>query len=81
MKHELSEQAKALKHGIYQHYKGGIYQVLGVCRHSETLEEMVVYMPLYGEYQWWVRPLGMFFDSVENNGEVKNRFNYLGQNH
>ena len=46
--------------GVYQHYKGKSYEVTGVAKHSETLEELVVYRALYGKYDLWVRPLGMF---------------------
>ncbi|MCX6791152.1 MAG: DUF1653 domain-containing protein, partial [Candidatus Gribaldobacteria bacterium] len=54
-----SENAQNLKRGVYQHYKGNFYEVLGVARHSETLEEMVVYKALYGDNDVWVRPLAM----------------------
>lgn len=54
---KLSPEAKSLKLGIYEHYKGNKYQVLGVAVHSETLEELVVYKALYGEELTWVRPL------------------------
>jgi cyclomaltodextrinase / maltogenic alpha-amylase / neopullulanase len=80
MKQELSERATELKPGIYQHYKGNLYQVLGVCRHSETLEEMVVYMAMYGSFGWWVRPLDMFMETVEKDGNKMERFKFTGQN-
>jgi hypothetical protein len=80
MEHELSELALGLKPGVYQHYKGNFYQVLGVCRHSETLEEMVVYQAFYGSYGWWVRPLKMFLENVEKDGQTFSRFKYIGQN-
>ena len=54
--------------GIYKHYKGNLYKVLGIAQHSETLEDMVVYQALYGEYGLWVRPAAMFEEMV---GEVK----------
>lgn len=60
--------------GIYQHYKGPEYQVLAVARHSETEEYHVVYKPLYGEQALWVRPLAIFADFVEINGEQVPRF-------
>jgi hypothetical protein len=50
--------------GIYRHYKGQRYQVLGLARHSETLEELVVYRALYGEHGLWVRPAAMFAETV-----------------
>lgn len=54
----------AVSPGHYRHYKGGNYQVLGVARHSETEEPMVVYRCLYGDYSLWVRPLVMFVETV-----------------
>ncbi|WP_125560900.1 MULTISPECIES: DUF1653 domain-containing protein [Pseudoalteromonas] len=69
---------KELKPGIYQHYKGPKYQVLFVATHSETEEAMVVYQTLYGDYDHWVRPLSMFSETVEIEGEQMPRFNYLG---
>ena len=53
-----------LKKGIYQHYKGQLYQVLHVATHSETQEILVVYQCLYGDYSIWVRPLEMFKESI-----------------
>ena len=63
--------------GIYQHFKGNYYKVIGIAKHSETLEEMVVYQALYGEYGLWVRPVSMFDEKVEVNGEIKKRFTYI----
>lgn len=60
--------------GIYQHYKGPEYQVLGVAKHSETEEEHVVYRALYGEEGLWIRPLSMFTEQVEKDGQVIPRF-------
>lgn len=48
--------------GLYKHFKGNLYEVIGNAYHSETLEEMVVYKALYGEGRLWVRPISMFFD-------------------
>ena len=59
---------------IYEHYKGMRYQIIGIAKHSETLEEMVVYQALYGDGQIWVRPKNMFFEMVEIKGEVIPRF-------
>lgn len=63
--------------GKYQHYKGNYYQVLGVARHSETLEDLVVYQALYGDHGLWVRPLAMFCENVEVKGVVVPRFRYV----
>lgn len=60
--------------GRYRHYKGGEYEVVGVARHSETLEPLVVYRPLYGEGALWVRPHAMFFGDVEIGGVRQPRF-------
>ena len=66
-----------IQKGIYKHYKGNEYEVLMVAKHSETEEEMVVYRALYGEYDTWVRPLTMFTEKVEVNGEMVDRFQFL----
>jgi hypothetical protein len=60
--------------GVYRHYKGQRYQVLGTARHSETLEELVVYRALYGERGLWVRPAGMFGQTVLVDGQPVPRF-------
>ena len=60
--------------GIYQHYKGNKYRVLGVAKHTETLEELVVYQGLYGSHEIWVRPLAMFWETVEVDGKTIPRF-------
>lgn len=60
--------------GRYRHYKGGDYEVLGVARHSETLEPLVVYRPLYNASGLWVRPHAMFFGTLEVDGAVLQRF-------
>lgn len=60
--------------GRYRHYKGGEYEVVGVARHSETLEPLVVYRPLYNASGLWVRPHGMFFEEVEIDGVNRPRF-------
>lgn len=64
----------AIELGVYRHYKGGEYEVIGVARHSETHEPLVVYRPLYNNTGWWVRPHAMFFESVEVNGVRRARF-------
>ena len=63
--------------GRYRHYKGGEYDVLGVARHSESEEALVVYRPRYGERGLWVRPLAMFLETVVVNGEPLPRFEWL----
>lgn len=60
--------------GLYEHYKGMRYEVLGTARHSETLEPMVVYRALYGGYGLWVRPAAMFLEAVEVDGIYRKRF-------
>jgi len=64
--------------GVYRHYKGNHYEVLGFARHSETLEDMVIYKALYGERATWVRPLSMWDNPIEVNGETVKRFEYIG---
>jgi hypothetical protein len=64
--------------GRYRHYKGNEYELVGVARHSETLEPMVVYRPLYGEGALWVRPYAMFFENVVIDGIEQRRFQPIG---
>ena len=66
-----------LKPGIYRHFKGGLYQVLHVARHSETQEAYVVYRALYGARGLWVRPLAMFMERIERDGVVLPRFAWV----
>ncbi len=68
-----------IKPGKYRHYKGNEYEVIGTAKHSETLEEMVVYRALYGEHGLWVRPAHMWSEIVEVNGEKVERFSYIGE--
>lgn len=63
-----------LQPGLYRHYKGPEYRVYGVATHSESEEQVVVYQALYGDYGLWVRPLSMFRETVEVNGETLPRF-------
>lgn len=70
-----------LQRGIYQHYKGKLYQVFHVATHSETEEKLVVYQCLYGDYSMWVRPLSMFTETVEIEGEVIPRFKLIQETH
>lgn len=60
--------------GMYRHYKGGLYEVIGMARHSETLETLVLYKALYGDHGLWVRPLAMFRETVEVAGRRLPRF-------
>ena len=64
--------------GRYRHYKGREYTVIGVARHSETEEELVVYRQEYDDHGLWVRPLTMFLENVEVQGKATPRFQYLG---
>ena len=71
-----------LKPGIYRHYKGKEYEVIGIAKHSETLEDMVVYKALYesdkfDKDQLWIRPLSMFVENVVVEGKEISRFEYL----
>lgn len=67
----------AIPPGRYRHYKGHEYTVLGIARHSETLEELVVYRPEYGEGGLWVRPKTMFVETVQVDGVSVPRFQFL----
>jgi hypothetical protein len=64
--------------GRYRHYKGNDYVVLGLARHSETEEELVVYRQDYGDQSWWVRPKAMFFETIEIDGRRVERFRHIG---
>lgn len=67
-----------IKPGKYRHFKGNEYEVIGTARHSETMEEMVVYRALYGEFGLWVRPASMWEEIVERDGKTYRRFTYIG---
>ena len=67
-----------LQLGTYEHYKNGRDEVTGVAKHSETLEELVVYRAMYGEKQIWIRPLKMFMETVEVAGKKVPRFRFVG---
>ena len=73
----LSNKAKSLKLGIYEHYKKKRYKVIGVALHSETLKELVIYKALYGEGLIWVRPLDIFLEDVEIEGVKQPRFKFI----
>jgi len=68
-----------IKLGKYRHFKGKEYEVIGVAKHSETLEDFVVYKALYGDNDIWIRPLNMFLEEVEFNGQKVKRFEYIGK--
>jgi len=68
-----------IKPGRYRHFKGNEYEVIGLARHSETQEEMVVYRALYGDFGLWVRPARMWNETVERDGKTFRRFTYIGQ--
>jgi hypothetical protein len=67
-----------IRMGIYRHFKGNCYQVIGVARHSETLEPHVVYRALYGEGGLWVRPASMWNEIVYRDGISQPRFTFIG---
>jgi len=73
------ENTPAAKIGKYRHHKGKEYELLGIARHSETLEDFVVYRALYGDYQLWIRPKAMFFEQIHKDGKDVWRFEYIGE--
>lgn len=70
---------ESIKPGRYRHFKGKEYEVLGVARHSETEEELVVYRALYGDFGLWVRPVSMWNEAVERDSKTFRRFTYIGE--
>jgi hypothetical protein len=67
-----------IKLGTYRHFKGNTYKVVMIAKHSETLEDFVVYQALYGEKGMWIRPLAMFEEMVQVEGQAVKRFAYVG---
>lgn len=70
----MAENQAELVGRTFRHFKGNLYRLEGFAKDSETLEEMVVYRTLYGERGLWVRPVKMFFETVERNGRTMKRF-------
>ena len=68
-----------IKLGKYRHFKGNLYEVTGLAKNSETLEDMVVYRALYGDCELWVRPASMWNETVERDGVTYKRFTYIGE--
>lgn len=68
-----------LKKGKYRHFKGNYYELIDIARHSETMEEMVVYRALYVERGLWVRPASMWTEEICRNGYTGPRFTYIGE--
>ena len=66
-----------IRMGIYRHFKGNLYEVQAIAKHSETQEDYVVYKALYGEGGLWVRPAAMFAEKIERDGRVMDRFEFL----
>ena len=75
----MTDPAPPIPLGLYRHFKGGEYEVIGLARHSETLAWHVVYRALYGDGGLWVRPATMFLESVTHGGEAVRRFEQLGE--
>ncbi|MDZ5725432.1 DUF1653 domain-containing protein [Acetobacterium carbinolicum] len=76
---DLVVKQDIIKPGRYRHYKGNEYEVIGVGTHSETLETLVIYRPLYGEGGLWVRPVTMWDEIIEKDGVIMKRFEYIGE--
>lgn len=70
----IEHSSQEITPGIYQHFKGNQYQVVDIARHSESLDEHVVYKALYGKFGLWVRPLPMFAETIERDGKRIERF-------
>lgn len=70
---------KSLPNGTYRHYKGNLYEVIGTAKHSETEEWHVIYKTCYGDHSTWIRPLTMFTENIEIDGQLTPRFAYIGE--
>ena len=79
---DKTNETGGVRPGRYRHHKGNFYEVIGVARHSETLEELVVYKALYetgfGKDSLWVRPKEMFLETIERDGKKMKRFEFVG---
>ena len=75
----MTDAAPDVPLGLYRHFKGGAYEVVGLARHSETRAWHVVYRALYGDGGLWVRPAAMFLESVTHGGESVRRFTAVGE--
>ena len=75
----MPDDFDSIKRGKYRHFKGNLYELVDIVHHSETQEAMVLYRALYGEHGLWVRPLDMFFETIERDGTTLDRFQYIGE--
>ena len=76
---DIEEYKKRIKLGVYRHFKGNLYEVVGLAYHSEDTSVMVVYRALYGEGELWVRDARMWEENVVRDGVSMKRFEYIGQ--
>ena len=76
---KVTDIMEEIKKGRYRHFKGNEYQVIGFGKHSETLEEMVIYKALYGEGEIWLRPTSMWNEEITRDGKTFKRFTYIGE--
>ena len=75
----MTEEQQRLIGCEFRHFKGNLYRIEGFAKHTETLEEVVVYRALYGERGLWVRPVEMFFETIERDGKRMKRFELVKQ--
>lgn len=68
------DSSESIPMGRYRHYKGNYYELIGIARHSETDEKLAVYRPQYGDFGLWVRPLSMFLEKIQRDGQTLQRF-------
>ena len=79
LKLKVTDIMEEIKKGRYRHFKGNEYEVIGFGKHSETLEEMVIYKALYGEGEIWLRPVSMWNEEITRDGKTFKRFTYIGE--